>query len=1167
MPKPVFFDPGKKRWKRLRIALNVTGVLTTALMIFFVVTVFMRNPKLPALGLPELKPGYRPVKEKPVKTVSPHRKKPGTKASEVTLNSGEPIRAAFYVLWDAGSFSALKQYGHQIDLLFPEFLHAYTPDGRLQALKEGNQMYDVVSGGNVRPADIDPEDPSHRSKVMNLLRQQNLPTEVFPLINNFDPGSSTWIDITQMLNSATARANLRQQTLAFLASDRYRGLMVDLEEFPKEAMPGYNSLLAELSSDLHSRGMKLYVSVPVQNSDWDYKKIADVSDGVVLMNYDQHYQIGAPGPLAAQDWFTQNLRSALRVIPREKVICGIASYGVDWPDRKKSKALATYLTVQEALLHAKESEATVHFDPESLNPNYAYEDEGGMRHEVWFTDAVTALNQMRAGRDLGIGTFALWRLGSEDRSLWNIWDRPRDPQAAGKLDVVPSGYDVDMEGQGEVLRIADAPHAGGRTVTEDRQTKLIADESYRSLPSPYVLDHYGAQLRRVAISFDDGPDPQWTPKILDVLKREQVSATFFLIGSQAEKYPWLLQRIYNEGHEIGNHTWTHPDISNISHRQLGWELNATERLFESELGVKPLLFRPPYSTDEEPDTGDEVRPLDEVQQMGYFSTASNNDPGDWKREPRRTAEELTASVLDPAHLPRCSAGQQGCGNVILLHDGGGDRRETVRALPMIIEGLQARGYQIVPVSQLIGRSRAQVMPPIGANERWSARLDFIGFRIYFLLGEAIVIIFFAGDALMTLRLFMIGALAIVDRFRKRGKGSSTPESEYQPSVAVLIPAFNEEKVIVRTVSAVLDSDYPRLRIIVIDDGSRDHTLNVATSAFHQEIAQGKVLVLTKENSGKADALNFGLQHVTEEIYIGIDADTVISPFAISRLVPHFADERVAAVAGNAKVGNRVNLWTRWQALEYVTSQNFERRALNTMSAVSVIPGAIGAWRTSAVREAGGYPHDTVAEDADLSMSLLQSGYKLQYEDRALGFTEAPVRLKGLIRQRFRWSFGILQAVWKHREVLGRKGVLGWLALPNIIVFQILLPLVSPFIDLMFLIGAAEYATNKHFHPETADPSSFYRLLLFFLTFLIIDFVTSVIAFALERREPGCAEDPWLLFDIWLQRFTYRQIFSVVLFKTVKRALDGRSFHWHKLERTARLTYSDKSQRKQPVSSA
>jgi len=284
--------------------------------------------------------------------------------------------------------------------------------------------------------------------------------------------------------------------------------------------------------------------------------------------------------------------------------------------------------------------------------------------------------------------------------------------------------------------------------------------------------------------------------------------------------------------------------------------------------------------------------------------------------------------------------------------------------------------------------------------------------------------------------------------------------------------------------------------------------------------------------------------------VGIDADTIIAPNAISYLVPHFRDPKVAAMAGNAKVGNRVNLWTRWQALEYITSQNFERRALNTLNAVSVVPGAIGAWRTADVRAAGSYQHDTVAEDADLTMALLQAGYHVNYEDRALAYTEAPTTASGLMRQRFRWSFGIMQAVWKHMGALKQKGALGWVALPNVIVFQILLPLVSPFIDIMFVIGALTYFVNKYFHPESTNPADFQRLIVYFALFMIIDFIASAIAFTLERQQPGRKRDFLLLGHVWLQRFAYRQLFSIVLFKTIKRAVQGGSFAWDKLERTA-----------------
>ncbi len=349
------------------------------------------------------------------------------------------------------------------------------------------------------------------------------------------------------------------------------------------------------------------------------------------------------------------------------------------------------------------------------------------------------------------------------------------------------------------------------------------------------------------------------------------------------------------------------------------------------------------------------------------------------------------------------------------------------------------------------------------------------------------------------------------------------------------------------------SNYKNMRIVVIDDGSSDDTYQVACDTYAEQIASGRVTVLTKPNGGKADALNFALENIHEEVYVGIDADGVIAHDAVANLVCHFANPKIGAVAGNAKVGNRVNLWTRWQALEYITSQNFERRALDLFDVVMVVPGAIGAWRTAAVKAGGGYHSNTVAEDADLTMNLLEQGYSVIYEDRALAFTEAPVNANGLMRQRFRWSFGILQALFKHKGAISNHRAMGLFALPNILIFQILLPLVSPFIDLMFVAGIIHYLIDKHFHPETASTDSVLKLLTFFLAFLLIDFTASALAFALERKHPASKGDGWLLFHIWIQRFTYRQVFSVVLFKTLKRAIDGKSFSWDKLERTATMS--------------
>jgi len=1150
MAKPIFYDPEQKRWGRLRRILNVAGLTITGLVVFFIVTVFFGLEKLKPLTLvPGSKQHLRALKEKDLarkpKPKSAHRR---TQAppSQVVLNTDEGIRAAYYVIWDAASFVSLKEYYPQIDLLFPEWLHVLTADGSLEGADETNRLFPLVNNGVVTP--VDP-------RVMSFLKSEKANVDVFPLINNFDATRRQWLtNVGDFLQDPAARQNFRTQLLAFLATDHYKGATIDFEEIPFKAQPGFRALISELSQDLHARGLKLYVNVPVANEDFDFRKLAAASDGLIIMNYDQHHPESAPGPIAGQDWFTANLKLALKTIDKTKIICAIGNYGYDWATSRKRRVIfVENNNVQTAWLHATESESEIAFDTSSLNPHFAYMDDNGTSHRVWFLDGVTALNQMRAAREMGIRTFALWRLGSEDRSLWSIWDNPGAPDAEQKLHIVPFGQDVDTEGWGEILNIESKPSPGQRKTTLDPDSGLVVSQQMTVLPEPYQLRQLGAQVGKVALSFDDGPDPAATPKILDILKKKNAPATFFLIGSQAQKYSGLARRIYDEGHIIGNHTFTHPDISELSNRVLEVELNFTERLFASKLGVKPRFFRPPYSIDEEPDVADQVRPLEVVQSMGYLTVGSKIDAHDWQKG--QTVEEILSAVLTQTQSA-ATAGCENrpplyCGSIILLHDGGGDRTATIKALPRIIDGLRASGFQIVSTADLAGISRDESMVRLEPNEIWAARLNNASFTMGSWIQALVILVFFAGDLLMSLRLLGIGALAIFDRLRK----PLPAPPDFQPAVTVIIPAYNEEKVIEQTVRSVLASDYPRLRTIVVDDGSKDGTAGVVREKFSGEIANGRVLLLTKPNGGKADSLNRALEHTDDEIYVGIDADTVIAPNAISFLVPHFADTRVAAVAGNAKVGNRVNLWTRWQALEYITSQNFERRALNVFGAVGVVPGAIGAWRTSAVRAAGGYHVDTVAEDADLTMSLLEQGRRVVNEDRALAFTEAPTTANGLMRQRFRWSFGILQAVWKHRRAMTKGSRLGWIALPNIIIFQIVLPLLSPSIDLMFVFGTASYLANRYFHPESNDPSSFERLLLFFVIFLLIDFVTSALAFLLERRHEGEREDIWLLAHIWLQRFSYRQLFSAVLLRTLKRAIDGKPFAWDKLERTAAVSQS------------
>src|SRR4030088_734220 len=482
MAKQVFLDPKQARWRRIRRVLDVAALAFSLLVIFFIYSA-LRGQPLPDLSwLTEKRPYHALTENEKAKAREKRRlatlararprRQPRKAPAQLTLNSQQGVRAAFYVSWDAASFSSLREYARQIDLLFPVWLQVLTPDGRLQGVDpETNKMFDVLHNETLHTVD---------DKVMPFLKTEATSVECFPLVQNFD-GTDFAPGIADFLNDPAARARFRHEVALFLASDRYKGLMIDFESFPKKGQKGYVELLRELSSDLHARGMKLYASVQVRNEDYDYAAISSTVDGVVIMNYDEHYPGGTPGPVASQDWFASTVQAAIKIIPREELICASGNYGYDWIEKpKKGKLPPGFIdknvSVQDAWLGSRDSEEDIDFDGDALNPHFSYLDEQNFRHDVWFLDAVTALNEMRAAQSLGIQTFALWRLGAEDRSLWRVWDVPGDAGAVDKLRDVPPGADVDMEGQGEILRIEDKPSHGTRDLTVESETGLITDE-------------------------------------------------------------------------------------------------------------------------------------------------------------------------------------------------------------------------------------------------------------------------------------------------------------------------------------------------------------------------------------------------------------------------------------------------------------------------------------------------------------------------------------------------------------------------------------------------------------------------------------------------------------------------------------------------------------------
>ncbi|MDD5656744.1 MAG: glycosyltransferase, partial [Elusimicrobia bacterium] len=725
------------------------------------------------------------------------------------------------------------------------------------------------------------------------------------------------------------------------------------------------------------------------------------------------------------------------------------------------------------------------------------------------------------------------------------------PPDLAQLAVVKYPYDIEYVGNGEILTVEAMPEDGRRRMEVDRATGFVLDEAYERLPTTFVIRRGELRPKQVALTFDDGPSEPFTGLILDALRDLRVPGTFFVIGENAERHPDLVERIWREGHELGNHSYTHPDIAAVSERRARLELTATQRALQSILGRSTIMFRPPYNADAEPSRADEVRPILLAARLGYLTVGEFIDPRDWELERylpdgtrrRRTAEEIAGLIEGQVRKER--------GNTVLLHDGGGDRSRTAAALRLVVPRLQAEGYRFVSVSGLVGASRDQVMPPANQGDAALIGVDRAVFEAFYWAGWLLRLAFLSAIALAVLRIALVSVLAAAARRRERRR---TFDPSYRPSVSVLIAAFNEAGVIEGTIRAALAGG-DAAQVVVVDDGSRDATAEVVRRAF---AADPRVRLLRQENRGKAAALNLAVAASTGEILVCLDADTRLAPGAVAKLARPFADPAVGAVAGNVKVGNLVNLLTRLQSIEYVTSQNLDRRAYARLNAVTVVPGAAGAWRRSAVAAAGGFLADTLAEDMDLTWRIRRAGARVEVEPQALGFTEAPHTIRTLFRQRFRWVFGTLQCLWKHRDALGRYGWFGTLMMPSMWLFQIFYQALSPLIDLQvaWVLGCLlesllfRGVLGADWQPLPVLAATLYHVGFLYLFFFLIELAGSALAFWMDR------EDYRRLWWLFTQRFLYRQIMYMVVLKSIQAALVGRRAHWGKIERQGTVAAPD-----------
>ncbi|MDR3667685.1 MAG: polysaccharide deacetylase family protein [Ignavibacteriaceae bacterium] len=1008
-------------------------------------------------------------------------------------NSDGNIRAGFYVNWDPQSFYSLIANIDKLNLVIPEWLF-------------------VQDSSDTIMTEID-------VKALALMRQYGI--KITPMISNYFNEKWNPDNVIRIISSKKRKEKFISSIIKTIKEFKFQGINIDFENIGDKFSKGLNEFQNDLYHQLHAKGYIVSQDVTPFSNSYELAELQKTNDQIILMAYDLHYMTSEPGPITDPDWIIKILDSNVKVIPAKKIILGIAAYGYDWPLNSEAEDI-TYL---EALESAYENDMPVNYDTKSNNLQFSYVDDNGIKHNVWFTDAAIAFNEIRTAEDYGIGGVALWRLGGEDPRIWKFFELEMNsdylkkvPFNVDSLHFIKSSNNLDFQNEGEILDIVSTPREGIIDVDYDNVNQVITGEKYDQLPSSYLIKRFGLpQGKQILLTFDDGPNEKYTPKILDILKQENIHATFFVVGINAENNLKLIKREYDEGHEIGNHTFLHPNLAEVSNERVEFELNSTRRLIESVTGHSTVLFRPPYNADSEPENMEEILPIIEAKKHNYYTVGESIDPLDW--EPNVSADSIMLRII----------AQQNLGSIILLHDAGGDRSQTVKALPGIIDYFKKRGYTFVTVSSLLGKNRDEVMPSLNEpNDILLANLNWAIATTIYWIERFIYRLFTIGIVLSLMRLFFVAGMAAIQKRKKRKSAISI----IKPRVSLIVPAFNEEVNAVKNIQNLLKSDYPDFDIIFVDDGSTDNTYNNIKEAFG---GNNKVIVLTKPNGGKSTALNYGIANSKAEIVVCIDADTQLMVDAITRLVEHFNSNEIAAVAGNVKVGNSHNLLTKWQSLEYITSQNFDRRAFDLLNCITVIPGAIGAFRKDIILEVGGFTTDTLAEDCDLTIKILRAGYTVRYAETALAYTEAPEAVRMFLRQRFRWSFGIMQNLWKNKDALFniKYKYLGFIALPNILFFQFLLPIFSPFAELMMILGFLE--------------GYFQQILVYYILFLFVDLVAAGIAISFEKERLTAL---WVLLP---QRFFYRQLMYWVLVKSIMMALKGTLVGWGILKRTGNVS--------------
>ncbi len=1094
---PIFYAPGSRRG-------TIVKVVAALVLAFFVLwfgafglSLYLLG-KLPSPGILRDGAGAPHATE----TLSPQpavatRTAPAA-AAQPPIAIKPPQVFGYLPYWPEWNDLSLQKTLPELDGLMPEWYRVDLPEGNLVPL------------GFSAP---------HQQRIAELVARRRPTLTLLPVVElsaDNDPGKTAAALASPEISTRIVEALARE-----VQTQGYDGICLDAAAVPETAYRDLGRLLATLKQSFAAAGRRTCLVSPISEAPWSEPALAAAVDRYVVLAFQDPGGSPRPTPLAPQRWLTTALSAVASAVPAEKLIVALGTGGYDWVSNSSAPRPVAF---PEAARLSGLYGGGIRLDPVSLNPTTRFVDAAGNRHRIWMLDAASFHNQLVALSRTGpMPAVAVWPSTDVDPGIWRLLDRRSAIEPVqSSLGQVPIGDYVGYDGKGAFHKLVRAPETGIRDVVLDPSTGLVIAEDYARAAEPFTVLRYGTgKPGMVALTFDDGPDRVYTNAVLDELAARKAPATFFVIGKEALDNPDIIRRIVDDGHEIGVHTFSHPALENASGWRARMELNATERLIASLTGRQTLLFRSPYGRSEGPLTGAEAGPMRLLDQQGYIVAGADIVPPDWRQI---SADEIVASVLREL--------KAGIGNVIVLHDGGGNRKATVEATALLVDTLRTEGYRFVTLADMLGLPADKVMPPA---EGPGTTFDAVSFTSLSYLSLTINVLFWVSVVAGVARVLFV---TVASHLRRR---HPLRDPDYTPPVTVLIPAYCEEDTIVGTVASVLVSDYPNLRVIVVDDGSTDKTCSRLVAEYGDD---PRVRIMRQSNHGKHAALNHAYTYVETDIVVAIDADTTIAPDAIGKLVRHFRDPAVGAVAGNVKVSNRDRLLTRLQALEYITAQNMDRRAAERINGMLVVPGAIGAWRCKAVEEAGYYSRQTFAEDADLTVSVIRAGYKVVYEEEAIALTKAPTGLDRFLHQRLRWLFGMMQTGWKHRgAVIEMKG-LGLVSITDLLLFGVVMTALAPLVDIIFLSTLIDRAIALYLDPTAPWSEGSPYVVAAYGAFVLSDLAFGLMAFRFEK-----GEDKRLLLLLPLQRLFYRQLLCLSTYRAIALALTGQLMRWRKVGRT------------------